>query len=219
MLEIKVKLPEIFVCTGEVYGVSVKRSESRTLELFNKVIEDVRKEYDVHNLKNHPVVRAYRDFYWKIGIDPTKQRPSSEALLRRGLKGKIPIINNVVDAGNIASMETLIPIGLYDIDLISGDLELRFAKRGEIFEPIGGKTEELNENQIVLSDRKRIIHVYPYRDSRHTMIRGETKNVLIIACGVPNVTKEIVLSACKKASNYITLLAGGDPEECVMRFR
>ncbi len=78
---------------------------------------------DKESLKDNPIIRALRDFYWSIGIDPTKTRPSSEALVRRLLNSNsIPKINNVIDAGNIASIETLIPIGIYDLDKIKGSI-------------------------------------------------------------------------------------------------
>lgn len=216
-LRVNLKEPEIFVCIAEIKGVRVAKKDSESMKLFKEVVERLKMKYRLENLKEDPVVRAFRDFYWRIGIDPTKQRPSSEALLRRGLRGDIPLINNVVDAGNIASMETLIPIGLYDLDKIKGDLELRYAKKGEIFSPIGGKDEFLEENQIVLADEEKVLHVYPYRDSRLTMVRNETKNVLVVACGVPGVEKSIVKLACEKAMEYIVLLGGGK-KACELKF-
>jgi DNA/RNA-binding domain of Phe-tRNA-synthetase-like protein len=213
-LKISVKNPEIFLSVGEVLGVTVKKSKEETMNLFKEIISRIKEEHSLETLKDHPVVRAYRDFYWRIGIDPTKQRPSSEALLRRGLKKNIPVINNVVDAGNIASMESLVPIGLYDLELLEDELEIRFAREGEIFEPIGGKKEELTRNQIVLADKSKVLHVYPYRDSKLTMIRDTTKNVLVVACGVPGLGEDIVLEACRKASEYITRLAGGSKKGC-----
>ncbi|MEM2458535.1 MAG: phenylalanine--tRNA ligase beta subunit-related protein, partial [Archaeoglobaceae archaeon] len=74
---------------------------------------------------------------------------------------------------------------------------------------IGGKDEFLNENQIVLADEEKILHVYPYRDSRLTMVSNTTKDVLIVACGVPGVEAERVKLACEKAMEYIVVLAGG----------
>ncbi|MFN3384530.1 MAG: B3/4 domain-containing protein [Archaeoglobaceae archaeon] len=217
-LTVKVKDPEIFVFISEVRGVEVAKKESEVIKLFKEVVERLEERYSVDTLKDDPVVRAFRDFYWSIGIDPTKQRPSSEALLRRGLKGNIPLINNIVDGGNIASMETLIPIGLYDLDKIKGDLELRYAKKGEIFIPIGGKDEILDEKQIVLADEEKVLHVYPYRDSKLTMVNDVTKNVLIVACGVPGVGKDRVRIACEKAKEYILLLAGGEAKACELKF-
>lgn len=204
---------EIFVCINEVLGVEVVKSR-RSEDLFSKAVEEIRKLYRIENLKDDPTMKAFRNFYWKIGIDPTKQRPSSEALLRRVLRGKIPLINNVVDAGNIASIETLIPIGVYDLDKIRGNLRIRFAKRGEKFYPIDGQEEILMENQIVLADDEKVLHIYPYRDSKLTMVTESTKNVLIVACGVPGVEVEKVLEACKKASQYIVSLAGGKAGTC-----
>ncbi len=204
---------DLRLAVNAVRGVKVMK-DAGSRELIERVAEKLRDEIKLEDLKNHPVARAYRDFYWRIGIDPTKRRPSGEALVRRALKGGIPSINNVVDAGNIASMETLIPIGLYDIDRIKGDLKLRFASDNEQFLPIGGKEERLKENQIVLADDEKVLHVFPYRDSRETMITEKTRNVLVVACGVPNVEDVLVMEACRKAVGYIRTLAGGVCGEC-----
>ncbi len=212
---ISIQIPtKVVLGVSVVRGVKVAENSEKAAELINEVLEKLKKEVRVDDLREHPVVRAYRDFYWRIGIDPTKQRPSGEALVRRAIRGSIPRINNVVDAGNIASMETFVPIGLYDLDRVRGELKLRFANEGEIFRPIGGKDDRLEKNQIVLADDEKVLHVFPYRDSRETMIRKETRNVLIVACGVPGVERAVVETACKKASQYIVMLAGGVAEEC-----
>jgi DNA/RNA-binding domain of Phe-tRNA-synthetase-like protein len=69
---------------------------------FGQQLEEARRRLSLTlpSLKDHPIIRAYRDFYWRLGIDPTKQRPSSEGLARRLLaQGRLPRINSVVDAG------------------------------------------------------------------------------------------------------------------------
>jgi len=121
----------------------------------------------------------------------------------------MPLINNVVDAGNFASLETLVPIGLYDIDKVKGMLRLRVSREGEVFDPIGGSREILSEGLPVLADEEKIIHLYPHRDSKHTMIRVSTKNVLVVACGVPKVPSSLVKEAASKTINYILRFAGG----------
>jgi len=131
-------------------------------------------------------------------------------LLRRILRtGSIPLINNVVDAGNFASVETLVPIGIYDLDKVKGELRLRLSMRDELFEPIGGSTEILEEGIPVLADDEKILHLYPHRDSKYTMVRGDTRRVLVIACGVPNVPRELVRHAAKKTIEYIVRFAQG----------
>jgi DNA/RNA-binding domain of Phe-tRNA-synthetase-like protein len=67
-----------------------------------------------------------RSLYKSFGMDPSRHRPSSEALLRRVLQGKgLYRLGNVVDSCNLASLTFLLPIGLYDLAKIRGDVELR----------------------------------------------------------------------------------------------
>ncbi len=201
---------EMYLAMTSVLGVSVRPlSEAERRE----VIETVRRiagRYGLKSLKDNPVVRAYRDFYWRIGIDPTKQRPSSEALLRRVLRGRgFPNINNVVDACNLASIETLVPIGLYDMDLLEPPLVLRYARNGEVFKPIGGELYRLGPNEIVIADGRRVIHVYPHRDSAETAITPKTRNVLVISLGAPLVSVNLVRKAAELTAAYIERYAGG----------
>ena len=63
---------------------------------------------------------ATRTMYKRCGIDPTKTRPSSEALLRRVRKGEpLPRVNGLVDIINWCSAETQISFGLYDLSRIA----------------------------------------------------------------------------------------------------
>jgi DNA/RNA-binding domain of Phe-tRNA-synthetase-like protein len=172
----------------------------------SKPLESLKGELhiDIEALKDDPIIRAYRDFYWRIGVDPTKTRPASEALVRRFLKSQtLPKINNVVDAGNLASASTFVPIGLYDIEKISGKLLLRFARNGEQFTDITGKTESLKGNEIVLADDAGVLHLFPHRDSWKTMIRAETKKMLVVGCGVPRVPRSKVDDAAEKVVSLL----------------
>ena len=87
----------------------------------------------VKNLKDHEVIAKYRDFYWsKLGIDPTKQRPANEALVRRVIKGKgLYRINWFVDGYNWASIKSMLPISAYDLESIELPVVVRMAKKGE----------------------------------------------------------------------------------------
>lgn len=158
-------------------------------------------------LKDHPTVRALRDFYWRMGIDPTKIRPSSEALARRFLiNNSIPKINNVVDAGNIASIETLVPIGIYDADKIIGNVALRLANSNEEFIDISNAKHTLQGKEIVLSDSNGVMHVFPYRDSLRTRVTEQTKKVLIVGCGVPGIEQGLTKVAVDRTVELIRTL-------------
>ncbi len=79
-----------------------------------------------------PEVDATREMYKRVGIDPTKRRPSSEALLRRVRKGEpFPRINSVVDVCNWCSLEFQLAYGLYDAAKIEGGVTLRIGHPGE----------------------------------------------------------------------------------------
>jgi len=174
---------------------------SREIE---KTLREVRERFTLDTLRNDPVVRAYRDFYWRIGIDPTKTRPSGEALVRRALRGSFPRINPVVDAGNVASARTLVPIGMYDLDRARPPLRIVVSRGGEVFKPIGGREETLPPGVPILVDsRGTVMHLYPHRDSVETCITDETKRVLILGAGVPKVSPSLVIEAVKTVASIL----------------
>src|SRR4030095_14629374 len=77
---------------------------------------------------------AVRTMYKRVGIDPTKTRPSSEALLRRVRKGDaLQRLNSLVDVCNWCSFEFQLPYGLYDAAKIQGDVTLRIGRDGESY--------------------------------------------------------------------------------------
>jgi DNA/RNA-binding domain of Phe-tRNA-synthetase-like protein len=207
-------LGEVWIGLGLAKNVTVSISSIEQINMLRSVESDVRSKFSLMEITKHPVVRAYRDFYWRIGIDPTKQRPSSEALLRRVLQNKsIPSINNIVDAGNIASLTTLIPIGLYDADIVEGSIVFRLSIKNERFVPIGGREEFLNKGQPILADDKRIIHLYPHRDSSETMITQNTKNVIVFSLGVPGINLGLINESLEMTLRLIIKYAGGSVSE------
>jgi DNA/RNA-binding domain of Phe-tRNA-synthetase-like protein len=132
------KFPDLRVCLREVEDIRVSEIDPR-LEAFKEdVYTDIRRGFTLEGLKDEPVFRAYRDFFWRIGVDPTKIRPAAEALIRRVLGGRpLPRINTVVDAYNLASMTTCIALAAFDINRLKGDILMRFANTGETFLGIG----------------------------------------------------------------------------------
>ena len=92
--EVASKFPELAICTGVIHEVKVQSTTLETEKLRNEIFEEARRNFVLETLKDNPIVRAYRDFFWSLDIDPTKIRPSGEALLRRILQGKnIPKIS------------------------------------------------------------------------------------------------------------------------------
>ena len=209
--EVASKFPELAICTGVIHGVKVQSTTPETEELRNEIFEEARGNFVLETLKDNPIVRAYRDFFWSLDIDPTKTRPSGEALLRRILQGKnIPKISNVVDAYNLASLKTIIPLSGYDLDIVFPPLVIRFSRENDVFQGIGMPSPiKLERKMLLLTDQKRILCIYPYRDSDATKITSRTRNVLIVGYGAPKIENEKLEEAVSTALELIKRVAGG----------
>lgn len=98
-----------------------------------------REAYTVDSVKDIDAIRATRDAYRALGKDPSRYRPSAEALCRRVLRGmQLYRVSTVVDLVNLVSMETGYSIGGFDADKIIGDrLVLGVGRDGEPYEGIG----------------------------------------------------------------------------------
>ncbi len=212
--KLKTCFPDLNIRTLYINGVQIQK-RSAELENFKvKVTEQVRNEYDLDTVKDHPTFRAYRDFFWSIKIDPTKIRPAAEALIRRILAGKtLPCINTLVDAYNLASIKTRIAIATFDADRVEGDLLMRFAEEDEQFIGIGmEKPLVLNGGEIVVSDEKKLVAIYPYRDADSTKVTEKTKNIMMVICGVPSIHEQDLENASHVALEYVTRFCYGTTE-------
>lgn len=167
--------------------------------------EEIRASITLQEVKDDPVFRSYRDLYWSFGMDPTKLRVSSEALLRRVLKGlNLWRVSDLVDVANLASAYHKIPIGLIDNSKRVGELSVRTAQKGELFTRIGGKTVECRGREIVLSDEEKIICFgYATHDSDVTKVTSNCSSVLLLLYGAPGVSVDIMRGACRKTSFMI----------------
>lgn len=210
--QVQTRFPGLKVLTCDIEGVKV---EKRGFELENfkeELMKQVREKYDLESLKNVSTFRAYRDFFWRVGIDPTKIRPAAEALIRRVLGGRpIPRINTLVDAYNLASIKTEIALAAFDADRLKGDLLMRFAEEGEEFVGIGmEKPMILQGGEIVVSDGEKLVAIYPYRDADSTKITEKTKNVTLLVCGVPGIEEKTLQDAMRVTLDYVVQYCNGE---------
>ena len=122
---------------------------------------------------------SVRTMYKRVGIDPTKTRPSSEALLRRVRKGDpLPRINSMVDVCNWCSFEFQLPYGLYDAAHIEGDVMLRLGVEEESYPGIR-KDDVHVGGRITLADAAGPFG-NPTSDSARTMVTPATTRALVV---------------------------------------
>jgi DNA/RNA-binding domain of Phe-tRNA-synthetase-like protein len=212
--EVSKKFPELAICIGVINNVHVEKENEQIQRLKKSVYAETRGKYNIGTLKDNLTVRAYRDFYWKLGIDPTKTRPSGEALLRRVLHGdELPQISTIVDTYNLVSTKTIIPISGFDKDCLNQPFCVRFAENNEAFIGIGmSKPMSLMDKMLILADQKRILCIYPYRDSDHTKITENTRSVVITGYGAIGIAEQQLTEAVKTTLEYIKLVSDGEIE-------
>jgi DNA/RNA-binding domain of Phe-tRNA-synthetase-like protein len=154
-----------------------------TLDLYELEVAEPREDFELEVKRATQAVRTgevgdsapARALYRRFGIDPTRVRPSSEALLRRLKKGEaLPRINSLVDVANALSVQLQVPVGLYDLGKVRGDeLVVRLGAEGESYNGIG--KERVNvAGRICVADAEGPCG-NPTSDSARTMITTDTE--------------------------------------------
>lgn len=211
-VDVTQKFPDLKVLLREVQGVKISDVDAQLEEFKEKVCADAKRRFTLESLKDEPVFRAYRDFFWRIGIDPTKTRPAAEALIRRVLGGRsLPRINTAVDAYNLASMKTCIALAAFDAGKLEGQLHMRFARHGEEFFGIGmDKPVTTVGGEVVMSDADRLVAIYPHRDANYSRLTLQTKNLVLVSCGAPGISLAQLEEAGNAASELVLRFCGGE---------
>ncbi len=153
------------------------------LELYELEVTEPRDDFELEVARAMQAARSgevgdvgrARALYRRFGTDPTKVRPSSEALLRRMKKGEpFPRVNSLVDVANAMSVQLQVPVGLYDLEKIRGDeLVVRLGKEGEKYTGIGKERVNL-AGRICIADAEGPCG-NPSADSARTMITTATE--------------------------------------------
>jgi DNA/RNA-binding domain of Phe-tRNA-synthetase-like protein len=204
-LRIEVDRPGLSVGMVVLEDLNVGSSSS-SFELYEEeTFRELRSMMTLAGVKDDPIFRSYRDLYWTFGMDPTKLRVSSEAVLRRILKGQnLWRISDVVDIINLASAYHKIPISLVDISKLKGDLVVRTAANGEVFQRIGGKIIMCRGREIVIADDSKIVCFgYATHDSERTMITKDSKSVLMLLLGSQAITSQVMDDALRTTLDMI----------------
>jgi len=126
-----------------------------------------------------PQIEMTRRAYKALGKDPARYRGSAEALLRRVVAGKgLPQINAVVDIINLVSLESRLPVGLYDTAHVRGVVVFRAGRGGESYKGIG--KYDLNLEGLPLFADDQGPHGSATSDSERTMVTSKTEGILAV---------------------------------------
>lgn len=141
------------LCIGVVVaeGVDNQGEDAEIRDLVRVHALALSEELRRSDVREHPHVAVWREAFRKLGLNPNKFPSSVEALARRvARKPELPVINKVVDLVNALSLKYVVPMGAHDLDLLPGDIEVRFARPGDVFIPLGStRPEAVDASEIV----------------------------------------------------------------------
>jgi DNA/RNA-binding domain of Phe-tRNA-synthetase-like protein len=189
-------------------GVSVRERDAGLDAEVERLCSSLRERYGAGHSSEVPGAADARTLYKAIGLDPTKTRPSNEALLRRALKGE-PLyrINTLVDALNLVSLREQLPFGLYDLDHVRPPVVLRRGSAGETYEGIRKGIVNL-EGRPLLADAAGPFG-NPSSDSLRTSITLATRRAFVVAYAPAGYSAARLDGVLDSAAGTLTRFCGG----------
>jgi DNA/RNA-binding domain of Phe-tRNA-synthetase-like protein len=183
----------------------IEKSNEQVDNLVNAASNSVKERFKtIDQLTEDLIIQGMRQLFYDIGLDPTKERPSGEALIRRIVKDKgIYRINTVVDINNVVSMTSAYPCGVYDSDKINGEITFLVGAAGQNYEGLGGR-EVNSENRLLTRDEESIFGG-PTADSKRTSVTENTKSVLMLIYCPKNSEKAFLEKVIEKAKAMMSL--------------
>lgn len=173
-------LPELCIGVAAVSGVDNSRTYPAVETMLDQAIALAESRFSGKKVKEEPDILPYREAFRQLGINPNKYPCSIEALFTRIAKGKgMPRINPLVDLNNAVSLQYTLPMGTHDLSASPLDMELRFARTGDVFLPFGAEeTETPDAGELVYAVGGEVrTRRWTWRQSEHGKISGETSHV------------------------------------------
>ncbi|MGX1565747.1 B3/B4 domain-containing protein [Streptomyces sp. NPDC055506] len=134
--------------------------------------------------ESDPRIEAWHATYRSFGTNPRRIRPSVDALGRRmAKKGTLPRINPAVDSYNAVSVHHGLPAGAFDLDHVTGEVEIRYADGTETFTPLGepDTTENPKPGEIIYSDSTDVLtRHWNHRDAHRTRVTEDSTRVAFV---------------------------------------
>jgi len=171
--------------------------------------ESIYFDLEKNNVTSLPGIQEWRNIFKKTGKDPNRYRHSAESLFRRVQKQNyLSSVQSAIDINNFFSLQYQVPIGIYDIDLIQGSIEIRIGKAGEEYIGLNGRKNSLE--RLILSSDQGGPFGSPFVDSERTLVTYNTKDAIQIIYLRPSTDKENAEKLTKSLMDMFTQIHGGD---------
>lgn len=199
-------LPDYCVAIVEAIGIDNKIKNSKVEALLNENIKNFHDNYAEANVREIPNIKAYRDAFLKLNMNPNKFMCSIEALGKRVQKNSaLPHINSIVDLGNAMSLKYQLAVGAHDIDKMDSDLEIRFSNLEDKFLGMGEtEAESMPEGELVYVSGNTVkTRRWIWRQSDDGKITENSRHIYFPIDGFNNVDKDLMLKAQSELADFI----------------
>ncbi len=167
------KLPEFNVIS---YLMDVENNKT---EMVLNILNNLKSDILIEEVTSDPKIKETRDGYKKLGKDPSHTRPACEALLRRVIKGiQLYSLGDLIDLGNILSVETKRSVCVVDAAKIQGDVMIRIGEDGEYVDAINRGLINAFNLPVYVDDQG--IFGSPTSDTIRTSVSESTKQILVM---------------------------------------
>lgn len=192
------KLPDYCVGVVVAQGLDNHRVNEAVTRMLDDAAAGFAQTNKEANIRELTGVKACRDAFQTLGMNPNKFMCSIEALMKRVQKnGALPHINTIVDLGNAFSLNYQLPMGAHDIDKLEGDIEIRFSTTADHFQPMGeSETEAMPDGELVYASGSTVkTRRWIWRQSEDGKITEDTCHVFFPIDGFKTVNGAAVIKA------------------------
>ena len=166
-------------------------------------------ELENKNISEIPEIKEWRSVFKRLGKDPNRYRHSAEALYRRVKKQKyMPSINSATDINNFFSLKYRIPLGIYDKDLIKGNVMIRKGRIEESYLGLNGRENSVEDLPVAADDAGPFGS--PFVDSMRTAVTPAAKNAVQIVYLPLSIEKEEAEKLVESLASMFTHINGGN---------
>jgi lysyl-tRNA synthetase class 2 len=207
------QFPTIVAGAAFALGIDNQSDERATEALIRAQEEVVKAQFGSVPLSSHPHISSWRAAYSSFGVKPTQYRCAVEALLRHVVKGgTVPHINKLVGLCNYVSMRHVLPVAGYDLDHISGPVEVRFARGDEPFLPLYAKEIEYPQpgEVVYTNENAALSRRWTWRQSDRAKTTPGTTNALLTTEGVNDIEATAVEAAMEELVSLVREYCGGE---------
>lgn len=206
MWRLETELP-IQLAVIQVEDIRVSEDKTAFMHL-SQCARVYKSRYEGKTIGDIDGVQTARRLFRNLGIDPTKHRPSSEALLNRAIKGKeLYSVNTLVDVGNWCSLDFLLPTSVYDADKIVGEVVVRKGKENESYMGLNKRVVNLY-NRYVISDESGAFGS-PITDSQRTSVTFATKKAFLVIFAPRDYEPELLNKQAEVFADRVQDICGG----------